>query len=90
MRPACSISQRSRPSAVAAAPGRILLHLLPGRTRALGSKAIQRWPQLDQELIVRRAANIQESQRFLLKVVGQADGKGKRLSRGHGMLLRHG
>src|SRR5262249_46250390 len=39
------------PTAVAAAPGRILLHLLPGGTRALGSKAIQLRPEADQERI---------------------------------------
>ena len=50
------------PTAVAAAPRRVLLHLLPGRTRALGGKAIQLWPQLDQELVDGGAAGIQQAQ----------------------------
>src|SRR5215472_13022058 len=85
MRPACSISQRSRPSAVATAPYRVPLYLLPGWTRALGSKAIQRWPQIEEQLIDGGAAGIQQPQGLGLQGVWQANGKGKRLGRGHGM-----
>src|SRR5215472_8104795 len=79
MRPACSISQRSRPAAVAAAPHRVALHLLPGWTRALGSKAIQLRPEADQELVDGCAAGIQQAQRLSLQGIGQADGKRERL-----------
>jgi len=60
---------------VAAAPRRILLHLLPGWTRALGGKAIQGWPEADQELTRGTSAGIQQAQRLSLHRVGQADGK---------------
>src|SRR5262249_39116216 len=51
------------PTAVPTAPGRVLLHLLPGRTRTLGGKAIQRWPQVEEQLIDRLSAGIQQAQR---------------------------
>ena len=70
---------------MAATPGCILLYLLPSRTRALGGKAIQCWPQVDQQLIDGGAAGIQQPQGLGLEGVGQADGKGERLGPGHGL-----
>ena len=63
------------PTAVAAAPRHILLHLLPGWTRTLGGKAIQLWPQLQEQLTRGQAAGIQQPQRLGLEHLGQADGE---------------